>query len=83
MFCGLPIGVSSDPALTASASKIIRRLTGIAHHFFSVSVSGTTINRATSLVRKVDRSAAASTIKMASWRSVTKRRAIFRPSTSK
>ena len=83
MFCGLPIGVSNDPALTASASKIIRRFTGIAHNFFRVMVSGTTINSATSLVRNVDNNAAASTINIASWRSVLKRRVILRPNTSK
>ena len=83
IFCGLPIGVSSEPALTASASKIISRLTGISHSLFSVIVSGTTINSATSLVRKVESSAAASTINIASRRSVAKRRTILRPSTSK
>ena len=83
MFCGLPIGVSSEPALTASASKIIRRVTGISHSLRSVSVSGTTINNATSLVRNVDSSAAEKTMNRASLRSVAKRRTILRPSTSK
>ena len=83
MFCGLPIGVSSEPALTASASKIIRRVTGISHNLRSVSVSGTTIKSATSLVRNVDNSAAEKTMNRASLRSVAKRRTILRPSTSK
>ncbi|MNP38120.1 hypothetical protein D3C76_1316110 [compost metagenome] len=83
IFCGLPIGVNSDPALTASASKIISRLTGISHSLRNVNVSGTTINSATSLVRKVESSAAASTINSDSFRSVAKRRTILRPITSK
>ncbi|CNT66449.1 Uncharacterised protein [Salmonella enterica subsp. enterica serovar Bovismorbificans] len=70
IFCGLPTGVSSEPAFTANASKIINRLTGIAHSFFNVIVSGTTINSATSFVRKVDSAAAASTRNIASCRSV-------------
>ena len=83
IFCGLPIGVRSEPALTASASKMISRLTGISQSLRNVSVSGTMINSATSLVRNVDSTAAENTINSARRRSVAKRRTILRPRTSK
>ncbi len=83
MFCGLPTGVSRDPALTASASKMISREMGKWENLRSVSVSGTRINSATSLVRNVESNAAASTINSASARSCRKRAISRPPSTSK
>ena len=83
IFCGLPMGVNREPALTASASKMISLLTGISQSLRSVRVRGTMINSATSLVRKVDSTAAENTINSDSLRSVANRRTILRPSTSK
>ncbi|SUI52553.1 Uncharacterised protein [Serratia marcescens] len=83
IFCGLPIGVSNEPAFTASAWKMIKRPTGSADSFFSVMVSGMTINSATSLVRNDDSSAAENTRNSASRRSLSKRLIILRPTKSK
>jgi hypothetical protein len=52
-FCGLPIGVSTEPALTARASKITSRAVGRVAIPCRPRVSGTTMKRAISLVRTV------------------------------
>ncbi|MNY66143.1 hypothetical protein D3C86_2035190 [compost metagenome] len=83
MFCGLPIGVSNEPALTASAWKIINRPIGNDDSFFSVMVSGMTINNATSLVRNDDSNAAENTRNSANRRSLCSVLMILRPTKSK
>ncbi len=49
-FCGLPIGVSAEPALTASASSTTSRASGSFACAARLRVSGTSRNRLTSLV---------------------------------
>jgi len=57
-FWGLPMGVSAEPALTASASRITSRASGKCACCASARVSGTSRNRLTSLVTSADSSAA-------------------------
>jgi len=60
-FCGLPIGLSVEPAFTASASSTTMRSTGRLEIAPMDTVSGTIRNRLTSLVSTIESSALAAT----------------------